>query len=195
METVQTSPQAAGSARDKILLTAHDLFYLHGIRATGIDKIIAQACVTKVTFYRHFPSKNDLILAYLEYRHARWIGWFSQQLQEHKAGGLLLADALAETMNSWWQGAEFRGCAFLNATAEIGEALADVERLTREHKVSVADVIAEIWDIEDRALASTLVVALDGAIMHAQMGGELATVTDQLRAMTAALVKSAIRQI
>ena len=48
-------------ARDRILHTAHDLFYREGIRATGIDRIIATAGVTKVTFYRHFPSKNDLI--------------------------------------------------------------------------------------------------------------------------------------
>jgi AcrR family transcriptional regulator len=57
------------SARDRILRTAHDLFYADGLRATGIDRVIAEAGVTKVTFYRHFPSKNDLILAYLNLRH------------------------------------------------------------------------------------------------------------------------------
>jgi len=50
-------------ARQRILLTAHDLFYQEGIRATGIDRIIKESGVTKVTFYRHFPSKNDLITA------------------------------------------------------------------------------------------------------------------------------------
>ncbi|WP_394700542.1 TetR/AcrR family transcriptional regulator [Thiomicrorhabdus sp.] len=64
-------------ARERILLTAHDLFYREGIRATGIDRLIREAGVTKVTFYRHFPSKNDLILAFLHYRHQRWMDWFA----------------------------------------------------------------------------------------------------------------------
>ena len=64
-------------ARQRILLTAHDLFYQEGIRATGIDRIIKESGVTKVTFYRHFPSKNDLITAFLAYRHQQWLTWFS----------------------------------------------------------------------------------------------------------------------
>lgn len=64
-------------ARERILLAAHDLFYREGIRATGVDKVIAAAGVTKVTFYRHFPSKHDLIRAFLEYRHGIWMAWFA----------------------------------------------------------------------------------------------------------------------
>lgn len=180
--------EQAASAREKILLSAHELFYLNGIRATGIDKIIAHASVTKVTFYRHFPSKNALILAYLDYRHVRWMQWFSGQLQQHSANGLPPADALVTTLDSWWQSPEFRGCAFLNATAEIGEALPEVERRTREHKASVADALSITWQLKDPMLASVLVVALDGAIMHAQMGVNLATVSDQLRALVNATV-------
>ena len=75
------------SARERILLTAHDLFYSDGVRATGIDKVIAEARVTKVTFYRHFPSKNDLIRAYLDYRHERWMSWFKDALNRHGGGG------------------------------------------------------------------------------------------------------------
>ncbi|MBC8948429.1 hypothetical protein Xets_01100 [Xenorhabdus sp. TS4] len=68
-------------ARERILKTAHMLFYRDGIRATGIDRIIKESEVTKVTFYRHFPSKNDLILAFLDYRHELWIQWFKKSLQ------------------------------------------------------------------------------------------------------------------
>ena len=57
--------------RERILRTAHDLFYRDGIRATGIDRVIAESGVAKVTFYRQFPSKDDLVLAYLDFRHAR----------------------------------------------------------------------------------------------------------------------------
>eukprot|EP01031_Cornospumella_fuschlensis_P009142 gene9142-11228_t len=54
-------------ARDRILVTAHDLFYRDGIRATGIDRIIAESGVAKLTFYRHFPSKDELVKAFLNY--------------------------------------------------------------------------------------------------------------------------------
>ena len=70
-------------ARERILRKAHDLFYAEGLRATGIDRVIAEAGVTKVTFYRHFPSKNDLILTYLNLRHERWMKWFTEALERH----------------------------------------------------------------------------------------------------------------
>ncbi|MEB7556907.1 TetR/AcrR family transcriptional regulator [Kluyvera cryocrescens] len=187
MERVDRGQQATG-AREKILLSAHELFYRHGIRATGIDKIIAQARVTKVTFYRHFPSKNDLILAYLEYRHTRWLNRFSQSIKQHHADGRSPADALANAMADWWENPDFRGCAFLNATAEMGEALPEIMPVTRAHKAAVADVLAHTWGIEDRTLIAMLVVALDGAIMHAQMGVDVLTVKQQLRAIVAAMI-------
>ncbi len=89
-------------ARQRILLTAHDLFYQEGIRATGIDRIIKESGVTKVTFYRHFPSKNDLITAFLAYRHQQWLARFSKSLARHVAqtGGLLAALAPARRNGS-----------------------------------------------------------------------------------------------
>ena len=65
MNTLTTNNDQKVSVRDKILLTAHELFYSTGFRATGVDTLIRQAKVTKVTFYRHFPCKSLLILAYL----------------------------------------------------------------------------------------------------------------------------------
>ena len=78
------------SVRDKILLTAHDLFYSTGFRATGVDTLIKEAKVTKVTFYRHYPSKSLLILAYLHYRHEIWINWFEATLRRHLVEGRTL---------------------------------------------------------------------------------------------------------
>ena len=75
------------SARERILHTAYRLFYRDGIRATGIDAVIADARVTKVTFYRHFPSKDALIIAFLELRHHRWMQWFREALTRHAASG------------------------------------------------------------------------------------------------------------
>lgn len=178
------------SAREKTLTTAHALFYLYGIRATGIDKIIEQAGVTKVTFYRHFPSKNQLILAYLDYRHTLWMTWFSDTLQLQSEAGQAPATALVATMRQWWQQPDFRGCAFLNATAEIGDALPEVEQLTREHKAAVAAELAGRWPGHETA---AVVVALDGAIMHAQMGLPVEAVATQLGKILCALLPAVNR--
>lgn len=70
----------------------------------------------------------------------------------------------------------------------MGDALQEVERLTREHKASVADALINTWQLKDRALASVLVAALDGAIMHAQMGINLATVSEHLHVLVNAAV-------
>jgi len=89
------------AARDRILLTAHDLFYGEGVRATGIDRVIAESGVTKVTFYRHFPSKNDLVRAFLDYRHERWMHWFVDALARHGASEGRVATPVVAAMREW----------------------------------------------------------------------------------------------
>jgi len=80
MQPLTTSIDANRSTRDKVLFTAHDLFYNAGVRATGIDRLIADAKVTKTTFCRHFPSKKNLILEFLELRHQNWLKWFNSRV-------------------------------------------------------------------------------------------------------------------
>jgi len=94
--TAAATEAPASAARERILHTAHDLFYRDGIRATGIDRMIAESGVAKLTFYRHFPSKNDLVLAFLDHRHARWMEWFEGALRRHGGHTRALVPALAE---------------------------------------------------------------------------------------------------
>lgn len=154
------------SARERILLTAHDLFYREGIRATGIDRVIAASGVTKVTFYRHFPSKNDLILAFLDYRHQRWMDWFTDALQRKGKGLKALVPALAE----WFGDEDFRGCAFINSVGELGSTLPEVVAISQRHK---QDMLAAIMALlppskqRDRD-AQAIALAVDGAIIRAQ---------------------------
>jgi AcrR family transcriptional regulator len=161
---------AALPARDRILLTAHDLFYRNGIRATGIDRIIAESGVAKLTFYRHFPSKDALIAAFLEVRHTRWMGWFTDALARHGAArgsGLApVADALAE----WFADPGFRGCAFINSASEIGGTHASALAQAREHKADMARTIGELLHPPHHAIANAATQAADGAIVHAQLG-------------------------
>lgn len=155
----------APSARERILQTAHDLFYLEGIRATGIDRVIAESGVTKVTLYRHYPSKNDLILAFLDYRHQRWMTWFDGALHRFGAD----AAALLPTMAEWFAHPQYRGCAFINTVAELAPVLPEAVQRAREHKRQMQAHIAELLPAsEDRdARAQALATAVDGAIVRA----------------------------
>lgn len=184
---VKTGIPEKRSAKEKIVQTAHELFYLYGIRATGVDKIIECAQVTKVTFYRHFPSKNALILAYLEYRHSRWIDWFNTTMARHMQAGAGIS-ALLSTLQDWADAPDFRGCAFLNATSEMGEALPDVIQVTRTHKLAVELALGVHWNRADPTLLSASVMALDGAIMHMQMGRPANEVLAQLGMVLTALL-------
>lgn len=159
-------------ARERILRTAHDLFYLEGLRATGIDRVIAEAGVTKVTFYRHFPSKNDLILAYLNLRHDQWMTWFRVALERH-GGASKGVQALPPVMKEWFSSEAlgvFRGCAFLNGVSEMGPAIPAVVEATRQHKQHMTDAIEGLLPQsgQRRRTAEALAIAVDGAIVQAQ---------------------------
>jgi AcrR family transcriptional regulator len=157
-------------ARDRILLTAHDLFYREGIRATGIDRVIAESGVTKVTFYRHFPSKNDLVLAFLAYRHARWMNWFTEALARHGAGRGKGLDALVPALAEWFGDAGYRGCAFIHSVGELGGALPEVVDIARQHKDDMTAEIARLLPpSRHRARdAQAIALAVDGAIVQSQ---------------------------
>lgn len=157
-------------ASERILLTAHELFYREGIRATGIDRVIAESGVTKVTFYRHFPSKNELIRAFLAYRHERWMKWFVDALERHGAHRGKGIDALVPALRDWFADAGYRGCAFLNSVSELGSALPEVVEMARSHKREMAAEIERLLPpSRQRAKDAQLVaLAVDGAIVHAQ---------------------------
>ena len=177
----------ASPARARILSAAHDLFYRDGIRATGIDRVIAEAGVTKVTFYRHFPSKDDLVRAFLEHRHDLWMGWFVDALGRHgAAGGRPGAGmaALAAALDEWFASPAFRGCAFINTVAELGGTLPDTVAIARRHKAEMADVVSALLPpvpgqgarqvAAHAARVRAIVLTVDGAIVQTQIYGAVA---------------------
>ena len=171
------------SVRDKIVLTAHDLFYSTGFKATGVDTIIKQAHVTKVTFYRHFPGKSLLILAYLNYRHELWMNDFVTALRLHLAEGQTTAQALSATLQAWFMSPDFHGCAFINASAEAKseEIESEIKEICRSHKQETKANIAALTHITDAQMLNEIMILIDGAIIHAQMGMEVEEVIEQLK--------------
>lgn len=183
MKTEHAGNEGKISVRDKILLTAHDLFYSNGFRATGVDTLIKEAKVTKVTFYRHFPSKSLLILAYLHYRHEIWINWFETTLRRHLDEGELPSDAISATLYEWFISPEFHGCAFINASAEAKseDIESEIKAICRGHKIETKNMIALLTKIADERVVNEIMLLIDGAIIHAQMGMDSETVINVLK--------------
>lgn len=136
--------QSTLSARERILETADRLFCRDGYRATGIDKIIAESGVAKMSLYRHFGSKDDLIVAFLEQRHVSWMGWFVDTVEKHLAKRAELS-VIADALSEWFSEDTYRGCSFLNIVAEAGST-GDPRHLkqARAHKAAVEAYVVSL---------------------------------------------------
>jgi AcrR family transcriptional regulator len=172
---------AALPPRERILVAAHDLFYSEGIRATGVDRIIERSSVSKVTFYRQYASKDELIRAYLDYRHQGWMSWFRSSLMQESRDGAGATEALLRTLRGWFGQTHFRGCAFLNAAAELGSTDPGILEVVRQHKQEMAGVLDELFDRSAASAGLPLSLAVDGAIVHVQMGQPLEEVLGNLQ--------------
>ncbi len=136
-------PTATASASDRILDTAFRLFYAHGIRGVGVDRIIAESGVAKATFYRHFPSKDELVLAYLDRVDA---GWRDALRTAAEAAGPAPRDQLIglfDALGSACRRDGYHGCAFINTAAE-SEPGGPVHARTVAHKRAVRAWVREL---------------------------------------------------
>jgi AcrR family transcriptional regulator len=193
MNTSASSAAVTELAPDaRILLTAHDLFYRDGIRATGIDRVIAESGVAKKTFYRYFPSKDDLIVAFLEYRHENWMNWFRDALARH--GGTL--GALVPALAEWFGGEAYRGCAFINSVVEVGGTLPQAVDISRRHKRDMTTAIRAVLPASRtaKADAQALALAVDGAIVAAQFADSPADALKALARVVRAVKRGAAEQ-
>lgn len=159
--------------RHRILIAAHELFYREGVRATGIDRVISQAQVTKVTFYRQFSSKEALIIAYLEYRHERWMAWFRGELAKQIQSNKTPLEAIVNTLRSWWVAPDFRGCAFINSAVELGTVTPQVLHIFRRHKADMQATLLPLLPASQQAsdtASHSIALAIDGSIVQVQAG-------------------------
>jgi AcrR family transcriptional regulator len=175
--------QQSSPVRERILAAADEHFYAEGIRAVSADRLIAAAGVSKVTFYRHFPSKDDLVLAYLEGRAAVE----RQALEQFRAGAgdaceTLLAIARGIAGISCSPG--FRGCPFINAAAEFADPAHPARRAIAAHRAWFASFLEDLLGemaIQDReTVADQLIILRDGGMVTGYLGPDPATLTDTL---------------
>jgi AcrR family transcriptional regulator len=185
------------SARDRLIAAAGDLFAANGVQATGVDAIIAAADVAKATFYRHFPSKDDLVVAWLRDPAARWLDRVRNQVEAHGATGADAIPVLFEVVAEWLETEDYRGCPYLNTAAELMEPSHPARVVIREFLQEVEDYLTEkltAGDYENpRMLASEIQTLLAGAITLAVARRSSASALTA-REATIALLASAPRR-
>jgi AcrR family transcriptional regulator len=117
----ETAAYFEPQARERILDTAYDLFSRRGVRDVGVDEVIASAGVAKATLYRHFPSKDDLVLAFLERREQRWTHeWLETEAKRRGETPEEQLLAIFDVFGEWFRRDDFEACAFINVLLEMG---------------------------------------------------------------------------
>jgi AcrR family transcriptional regulator len=198
MATTGTTGTAAATApRQRVLDAAFRLFYARGIRAVGVDTIIAESGVAKATFYKHFPAKDDLVVAYLDKVDGIWSGQLHAAAQ---AAGPEPRDQLVglfDALGTACRRDGYRGCAFLNAAAESMPGTPVHER-TVAHKRDVREWVrgmaADAGASDPDGLARSLTLLLDGGLASGALDAdpEAARVAQEsARALVGAAVSGA----
>jgi AcrR family transcriptional regulator len=192
MSDLVAVPMDQLSPRQRLAETAFRLFYAHGINAVGIDRVLAEAGVSKATLYRHFPAKDDLIVEFVRLRDARYRAWLRDRVEalgnDPESRALAVFDAIKERCLA----GDFRGCAFGNTVAELADPGHPGHRAAREHKAAVRDYLAELLTRagvrEPEQLAGRFLLLLDGAVTTAVRDG-CADAADEARAIAATLMR------
>jgi AcrR family transcriptional regulator len=182
-------PGPASEARARILDAAYELFSRRGVRAVGIDAIIARSGVARMTLYRHFASKEELVLAYLERREQLWTrAWLQAEVEARAADPAERLLAIFDVFDAWFRREDYEGCAFINvmlesaegadpirvaSTAYLASIRAFIEGLARAAGIAAPADFARTWHI---LMKGSIVSAAEGdveAARRAQAVGRL----------------------
>jgi len=181
-----------GSPKERIVDVASDLFYQQGFRATGINEVIEKSGVAKATFYNHFPSKDDLGLAYLEGVVAKELGGLDEVLARAQTPREQFL-AVLQWIKPWLDDTKFRGCAFLHAVAEVpdpksplrrqGKRLYDGvrQRMEKVSKALVASDAKKYGHLDPDELTDSFMLVFTGTIAMSEIYHEAWPVKDGVR--------------
>lgn len=176
----QSRQGSSGSlcARDRILQTASELFYRHGIHSVGIDRIIAESGVAKMTFYRHFPSKLRLIQEYLAAKEGSWKSLLAQVTENAAESPSEKLLAIFDAMECAIKNPGFCGCPFIKALAEFGPDGndAEVQTVIARHFSELEDLVAPLLKQarpkDAKKLLPALMSLITGTVVVAQATGK-----------------------
>lgn len=165
--------------RQTLIAAALELFYHRGINSTGINEILSTSGVAKKTLYKHFESKEELVLATLSARHAIFLSWL-----DHNISGCLTNEQLVlvlfTALERWFYGAEaelgdFRGCFFINTSAEFCDPNGKISVFCKVHKERIRALIQQHMPEENALLLDLICLLKEGAIVAAYVSHDLAS--------------------
>jgi AcrR family transcriptional regulator len=191
------APWAAGShhtsvapAKRRILETANRLFYGEGIRSVGIDRLISESGVTKATFYKHYGSKDRLIVEYISQRHSLARESVDAVVREASDPELALQALIDQTVADVVSPG-FRGCAFINAASEFTDSRHAVRQIVSDHREWYAETLSDLLRELGHPLpgdgGDELVVARDGVMTGGYAGDPIAATTAYVRVVSRVL--------
>jgi AcrR family transcriptional regulator len=184
--TPEVVSRAERGARQRILDSAYELFARRGIRAVGVDEVIERAGVAKATLYRHFPSKDDLVVAFLELREQRWtLAWVESEARRRGSTPEEQLLAIFDLFDEWFHRDDFEACSFINVLLEMGPThpvgrasivhleniRSVVSRLAEEAALRDPESFARSWHI---LMKGSIVSATEGDADAAQRGRAIA---------------------
>jgi AcrR family transcriptional regulator len=176
--TSVTRPRKAG-ARDRLMAAAERLFYTDGIHAVGVDRLCAEAEVSKRSLYQHFAGKDDVVTAMLQAKADEFAAQLA--LENHSPRDRVLA--LFDALNEMAESADFRGCPFMSAATELKDPDHPAVRVAREEKVALtkyfADALRDGGARDPEALALQLTLIFDGASAYSVIRGGSTPATRQ----------------
>ena len=167
--TTATGPVSGQGARERILGTAYELFSHRGIHDVGVDELVERAGIAKATLYKHFRSKDDLVLAFLEQREQIWTyGWVEGEARRRGATPDEQLLAIFDLFDEWFYGDDFEGCSFVNTLLEFRDLEHPVGRASADYLENIRSVVRNL------ALEAGLRDPADFALSwHIQMKGSI----------------------
>jgi AcrR family transcriptional regulator len=169
-------PDPPRTGRARLVHAAIELVYSHGFQAVGIDQILATAGVTKTTFYKHFESKDELLVAAIrqrdEWEMQAWTTAVEQLAGDDPKQKLL---ALFDVLDIWFNSPDFRGCQFINAAAEFPNPKDPVHMVAAEHKRKSRDYFRDLASAagasDPESFADQYTALVEGTLVLRQVHG------------------------
>jgi len=164
-----------GTARERILAAAYELFSRHGTQAVGVNAVTEHAGVAKRTLYRHFDSKDDLVVEFLRMREQRWTrDWLQREVETRATDPKERLLAIFDAFQEWFQQDDLEGCSFINVLVEVDDRTSPVRQATVRHLTTIREFLArlatEAGIEEPDAFARRWHILMKGSIVSALEG-------------------------
>jgi AcrR family transcriptional regulator len=174
MTAIAMRTKARPSTRERIVSASYDLFTTRGIRDVAMDDVAASSGVAKATLYRHFPSKNELAIAFLERRESVWtLGFVEAEILSRSGDPIGRLLAIFDVFDEWFTRGDFEACSFVNALLEMGPDHA-IGRASIGHLANIRSMVAGLATDaglrETENFARSLHILMNGSIVQATEG-------------------------